>query len=675
MKLFLTLLVAFPIFRVQSQEIPVNVQQQMEEQSERSSSLEDDTWLQQMEQFARHKLNLNKADAVDLRRLGLLNEMQISSFIHYRQLMGEFVSIYELQALPGWSTELVQRLFPFVSVTTMATNKEQLFSRMKKGDYSLIIRSSMQLKRSAGYRSDSSGKIYSGSPQHLFFRVRYQYKDLLQWGISGEKDAGEPFLKGKQQAGFDHYSFHFFLRRMGNIKALALGDFAINLGQGLIHWQSMAFKRSADVMNCKRQSDIIRPYSSSGEFYYNRGGAITIEKKNWNLTGFVSFRKLDANRYEDSLDRSWYVRSFQSSGYHRSLAENEDRGRLGQLFYGGNISFEKNGFRSGVNYVSYSFSLPFRKQEEAYDRYAIEGKHWFNYSADLGYTWKNFHWFAELALDARMNPAILSGLLISLHRKIDLSFLVRNISTAYQTINGNAFTESSLPGNERGVYLGISIKPRTDLRIDCYADIYTYPWLRYRVNAPSSGRDLLMQVNYMPDKQTEVYGRFRLREKEVNQGDDNYYSILSVPQQNFRLHISRQLNQALTLRQRIELVRYDKQGMNEQRGYLFYVDLLYRPALKPFNITARWQYFETGGNDAAVFAYENDVLYSFSIPGLSGKGKRYYLLGGYEINKKTSCWLRLAATIYNEVDHIGEGYDLIQGNKKIDYHFQLRRLF
>ena len=672
------LLVSAMILRVEvfAQEIPVNLQQQLEDQAERSAErLEDDAWLQQMETFSRHKLNINRADADDLRRLGILNELQLRSFLSYRKLLGEFISLYELQAVPGWDAALLRKLFPFLTVTTVISNREQLFSRLRKGDHQLLIRSSMDLKRSKGFIPDSAGRAYSGSPQHLFFRLRYQYNDLLQWGISGEKDAGEPFFKKSNRLGFDHYSFHFFLRKMGVIRSLALGDFTVNMGQGLIQWQSMAFKRSADVMNCKRQSEIIRPYNSSGEFYFNRGAAVTLNRRKWSLTGFASFRKLDANRYPDSLSGGYFVNSFQTSGYHRTDTENENRKALQQFFYGGNLTYENGAWRSGVNAVAYLFSLPFKRSGDAYDRFAIEGKTWSNFSMDMAYTWKNLHWFAEMAMDARLNRALLSGCLISLDRKADLSVLWRNISAGYQTINGNAFTESGFPTNEKGIYLGLTFRPRTDWRIDVYADVYSFPWLRYRVNAPSYGRDLLIQVVYTPDKLTEIYGRSRFRQKQMNRGDGNYYSTLSVPQQNFRLHISRKISNDITIRQRMEYVHYDKKGSDAQQGFLFFVDLLYRPSLKPLNLSCRWQYFESTGYDAAVYAYENDVLYSFSIPGLSGKGKRYYVLAGYELDRKTSCWFRLAATVYEGVDHIGDSNDRIRGNKRLDYHFQLRFLF
>jgi len=98
--------------------------------------------------------------------------------------------------------------------------------------------------------------VYPGSPQKVFIRYKYQYKNLLQYGVVGEKDAGEQFFKGSQKQGFDFYSVHFFVKNIGVIKSLALGDYTVSLGQGLTQWQSLAFKKSADVLSVKRQSPV-----------------------------------------------------------------------------------------------------------------------------------------------------------------------------------------------------------------------------------------------------------------------------------------------------------------------------------------------------------------------------------------------------------------------------------
>ncbi len=89
---------------------------------------------------------------------------------------------------------------------------------------------------------------------------------------------------------------------MGNIKALALGDFTVNMGQGLIQWQSLAFKKSVDVMGVKRQSTVLRPYNSAGEYNFNRGAGITFRKGKIETTCFAhSPTKSAAARLSSSM--------------------------------------------------------------------------------------------------------------------------------------------------------------------------------------------------------------------------------------------------------------------------------------------------------------------------------------------------------------------------------------
>ena len=53
-------------------------------------------------------------------------------------------------------------------------------------------------------------------------------------GFTMEKDAGEEFFKGKQSTGFDFYSAHCYIRNLGILKSLAIGDYHVSFGQGLI---------------------------------------------------------------------------------------------------------------------------------------------------------------------------------------------------------------------------------------------------------------------------------------------------------------------------------------------------------------------------------------------------------------------------------------------------------
>jgi hypothetical protein len=89
----------------------------------------------------------------------------------------------------------------------------------------------------------------------------------------------------------------------------------------------------------------------------------------------------------------------------------------------------------------------------------------------------------------------------------------------------------------------------------------------------------------------------------------------------------------------------------------------------------RLQYFETDSYDSRIYAYENDVLYSYSIPPFSDKGFRYYVTFNYDLTKKISFWLRWAQTIYKDRKTVGSGLDEILGNKRSDLKIQARYVF
>jgi len=677
-KFFSIFIILFTIhhspFTAYAQEIPPTTEQQLENLTDiDQSETEDDSYLQQLEHFKTHPLNLNQADATDLKDFFFLTSLQIDNLISYRNLLGKFVNIYELQSIPAWDVATIKKILPYVIVDNTLTFKEDIGTRLKGGDHSLLFRVSEVLERSEGFDPSTTGTKYSGGRERIFLRYRYQYKNLLQYGFAADKDAGEQFLKGAQKYGFDFYSFHAFARNIGKIKAIALGDFTVNMGQGLIQWQSLAFKKSADVMGIKRQSPILRPYNSSGEFYFHRGAGITVQQKNIEVTAFASVRKISANFVADTLNHEDFISSFLNSGYHRTQSEIDDRNNLQQLAFGGNINFHQNNWHVGLNAIYYNFSLPLEKSDEPYNKYAISGKSWSNFSIDYSYTFRNLHFFGEAAADKNLNKAFLNGLLVSVDPKVDISILQRTISQGYQAVYGNAFTENTYPENETGLYAGISIRPLAGWRLDMYADFYQFPWLKYLVDAPSSGKDFLAQLTYTPNKEIEIYTRFRSETKQSNQPDNttptNY--LVAIPKQNWRTQIIYKLNRTVTLRNRIELLWYNKNSNNAENGFLNFFDLLCKPFLKPFSANMRLQYFETGGYDSRIYAYENDVLYGYSIPAFYDKGWRYYVNFNYDIRKNFSVWLRWAQTIYQDKKIIGSGLDEIPGNKKSEIKLQV----
>ncbi|HEY0068008.1 MAG TPA: hypothetical protein VGB46_11615, partial [Flavisolibacter sp.] len=265
--LIIYILLAFS--RLPAQEIHEATRQQLEDlAAQAGEGQEDDLAMSsQWEHFWKHPLNLNEAGEDELRSLGLLSALQVHHFLQYGVLLGKLLSVYELQAVPFWDLATIKRLLPYIRVDDTAAFGEGLASAVRKAEKQLFFRASRVLERAKGYEQGISNG-YLGDRNHLLLQFRARYKSLVQYGFTAEKDAGEQFFKGTSK-GFDFYSFHFFVAQQGRIKTLALGDFAVNMGQGLIQWNSMGFQKSAEVMAVKREAPVLLPYRSAGEFYFN----------------------------------------------------------------------------------------------------------------------------------------------------------------------------------------------------------------------------------------------------------------------------------------------------------------------------------------------------------------------------------------------------------------------
>ena len=654
-------------------------EQQIENLTEADESeIEDDSYLQALQQYKKNKLNLNTASETELKDFPFLSPLLIVNFFTYRRLSGRFISIYELQAVPGWDVETIQKMLPFVMVGPAVSFKDDFNIRLKDGEHSILSRATYVLEKSRGFllKGDTTASsFYPGSRERLLVRYKYQYKNLLQYGITAEKDPGEQWFKGAQKNGFDFYSAHLFVRNMGIVKALAIGDFTVNMGQGLMQWQSLAFRKSVDVTNIKRQATILRPYNSTSEYFFNRGAGITLEKKNVQFTAFASFRKVSGNIVADTnTNADDYFSSLITSGLHRTYNEQSDKNKVQMTSFGGNISYNKSNLHLGINGVHFEFNRPFNRENIPYNRFAFRGTKLTNYSIDWSYSYRNLHWFGEAASHQTNNYALSSGLLVSVDPKVDFSFLYRNMQPKYQTIFGNAFIEGTQPSNEKGFFAGTSIKPNARWRLDAYMDLYRFPYLRFRIDAPSSGKDFLVQLTHKPNKQLEIYTRYRQESRPLNYNPDGELTtaiITPFPRKNWRVQAQYKVSPVITLRQRLDAMWFDKGGPVESNGFLAFFDVFYKPMLKAFSGNIRLQYFETDNFDSRIYAYENDVLYGFSIPAFFDKGFRYYTNINYDFSKKLSIWLRIARITYLNRVTVGSGLDEITGNNRTEVRVQI----
>lgn len=654
-----------------AQEEEMATEQQLEGLAELLGEDIDDTYLQQLYYLQEHPIAINQATKEEWQQLKWLTDLQIGSMLRYQEAVGPLVSIYELQAVPLWDMATIKKVLPFVSLADPLPFGKTMATRFKQGQHSLLLRTSRVLERQKGYNKELANH-YAGSADRLLLRYRYQYKNLLQYGLTAEKDPGEAFFRGPQSRGFDFYSFHLFVRQLGRFKTVAIGDFTVNMGQGLVQWQALGFKKNAEAMQVKRQGAVLLPYSAATEYNFNRGVGATWQKGRMEVTAFASVRKIDGSSRVDTLAEEEVVTSFYNAGYHRTASEISKKGSIDYKALGGVVGYKRKGFTLNANAVFHDFSHALQKSDRPYDLFGIEGKQWQNYSVDYSWTFRNLHAFGEMAMDKHQQKALLSGVILSVDPAVDVSLVYRNIQPGYQTLWGNAITENTQPTNEKGIYTGLAIRPGQGWRITAYSDIYQFPWLKYRTDAPSRGRDFLLQLTYQPNKQIEVNVRYKSENKERNAAADSVTHFLeAIPKQGLRMNLVYKLQRNFTLKGRTELIWFNKNGLEREEGFLVYLqgDYVFNSKWKA---NLRLQYFETDSYDSRVYAYENDVLYGYSIPAFFDKGNRYYINVNYKASKRLVLWARWAQTLYKEKHSIGSGLDVISGSTRSEYKLQVR---
>lgn len=681
------LLLLIPV-AVCAQQVDDTEEQEIIENFARSEDSEEFTFdasIDDLENLKKRPLNLNRASVGELSEIILLSPQQITELQRYIQRHGKLISVYELQAVPLWDVATIKAVLPYIKVDEnlqdMHVPLKDLFS---KGNIQFLSRYQQQIEKSRGYAvpDNPSKQYYQGLPFRLLARFRYTYGTQMSYGFTADKDAGEEFFKGSNKRGFDFYSAHFFIRNRKQLKALALGDYEVRLGQGLIMWTGFGFRKSPAVMMVKRESPKLRPYTSVNEWRYMRGGAFTLGFKNWEVTAFASYKLVDANVVsqalsDTSINEEEYFSSLMETGYHRTQSEIAGRETVSQLTTGGNVSYNKKSWHIGANAVYMRYFKPYSKLQAPYAMFDFAAQQLLNVSVDYHAVFRNIHFFGENAVSNNGGFGLLNGAIISLDKKVDMSVVHRYFSKNFQSAYGSAFAERSHPQNEHGLYMGLSARPVKYLQLDAFFDLYMHPWLKYLVDAPSWGNENYLQATVKPNKKSEIYIRYRFETKKRNSplNDLPLDYVVKETRQGLRYQHRFRVTDDITISNRVEVSFYNLESRKPEVGYMFYQDIAFKRMGFPLSANARFAIFRTPSYNSRIYTYENDVLYSFSIPALYGNGIRYYLTLQYKATRWLEFWVRWAQTFRSDVKVIGSGLDQIDGAKKSEIKVQMRLRF
>lgn len=636
--------------------------------------------VERLNYYKKNKINLNRTNKEELQELVFLNPLQINAIFEHIATNGKLISDLELQSIRGFDLELIRNLLYFADISSPTGFENFSFKKLfSDGKNDLLIRYSRYLEKQKGFTIPaSSGKSrYLGTPERVFIRYRFSFSNNIQFSLNLEKDAGEKYWNNTNgQTGPDFLSSSLFVKDIKRFKKIALGDYSLQFGQGLTLWSGLGFGKGADIFAVAKQDLGLKPYTSVNEFSYFRGAATQINFGRFDFTPFISYNKLDAGVALNPLTNLEDISSLQQSGLHRTENELKNRRRVGQLVFGGNIQYNYQKLSLGLTAYHSKYEQNFAPGNALYNKFDFSGNQLDNVGFNYSYTLNNTYFFGELAHSLNYGFAYINGLITSLSPIVSAVLFHRNYQKDYYSFYNQGIGESSTAVNEKGFYAGLQIKPNRKFGIDFYTDLFKFPWLKFGVDAPSSGYDILGQFNYNPNKTTRFTLRYQFQNKQKNAPEQLFTNTLDFEKKsNYRAEVQYQVNSIFSLRNRLEVVQYKQESTATKFGFLAYQDVNYSPLSSKWSGNMRFTLFDTDGFDTRIYTYENDVLYGFSIPGFQNQGVKFYTNVRYNVKRGVDLWLKYSYTKFNGVNTVGSGLDEIQGNNRSEAKVQLRIQF
>jgi len=629
-------------------------------------------------QLISNPLDLNTVTREQLRSLFVVTEEKINAFMKYREENTALLSVYELQSIPGWDRATFDDIIPFVTVYDSQSKLNSSILRrivQEKNNY-LLLRYGRALENKLGYHSGTdSSQRYAGSPDKLYMRYRVARSNDFSVGFTTEKDAGEKmnWLPSQRQYGFDFTSWHVAVQNKGKIKNLVVGDFQSQFGQGLILGSVFGFGKNSETVTTVRRSNLgFLPYTSLSENLFFRGIAGSYAIGNHvTIHGFASHTFKDGTIGYIDQDNS-AISSFSVSGLHRTPAELRSRQQVGETDAGVVLQYKNQVLDAGLIFHQTEFDQQVVHSPRPYNQFSFKGSENRNAGAYLNYSVANFTFFSEFAYTLNHGHAVTTGLLGNITHQLEIAMLYRNFSKDFYSFNSNAFSENTVPQNERGIYWGWKYMFSKQWSASGYMDLFQFPWLRYRGYAPSDGSEWLLRFNFSPSKNVLMFLQVREETKIRNLPEETHlYLHTNGIKRNYWINCDYEAA-PFTFKTRAQFSSYQLGGVRTH-GFALVQDVSL--SIKRCSLSFRYALFDTDDYDNRLYVYERDVWLAYSFPAYYGVGIRTYVLAQYKVSKKIDLWFRWSQIRYTDRVEIGSGSETIAGNTGNDIKFQARIRF
>ena len=633
------------------------------------NSLNWENELEELSNRLQEPVNLNSATREQLEQFPFLSDIQIEHLLAYIYIHGQMETIYELQLVEELDRQTIQYLLPFVCIKAINNEPAFRWKTMLKdagryGKNEVLTRLDIPFYKRKGYEH-----TYLGPSVYNSVKYTFRYRDQLYAGGVAEKDAGEPFAALHNSYGYDYYSFYLLLQNCGRLKSLAVGNYRLSFGQGLVMSTDYLMGKTIYASSFNNRSTGIKRHSSTDEYNYFRGVATTVA-----LTKRLSVSAFYSHRNMDGVVTDGEITSVYKTGLHRSRKEADKKNLLTSQLTGGNVSYQQNHIRLGITGVYYVFNRPYEPELTGYSKYNIHGNHFYNLGIDYAYRWRRFSFQGETAI-GKQGWASLNRLQYSPVQDIQFMLIHRFYSYDYWAMYAHSFGEGSTVQNEQGYYVGLETTPFSHWRFFVSFDLFSFPWKKYRINKPSRGTDGLIQATFTPRTNLSMYLKYRYKQKERDLTGSKGTLTLPIFHHQLRYRLNYSLNDVFSSRTTLDYNHFHSQDRAATKGYQVTQMISSQLPWTRLFADVQGSYFCTDDYDSRVYVSEKGLLYTFYTPSFQGRGFRCAVRLRYELNKHWLFITKFGETIYLNRNEIGSGNDLIYGNKKADIQMQLRNKF
>ena len=628
-----------------------------------------ETLYEELAEWREHPLNINTATKEQLEKFPFLTDIQIENILYYLYKYGAMLGSKELYMVEDLDRKTINHLLPFITFGKAEKEKRKMTLKevAKYGRHELMARLDVPLYTRKGYYTK-----YLGYGFYHNVRYSFRYSDKITLGLTAEKDAAEPFFEGKNRKGYDYYSPYLLLHDVGRFKTLALGNYRLSYGHGLVMNTDFSLGKSTMVSSMHRRATGIKKHSSTDEYNYFQGIAASYRLSNrWSLDAFYSYRKMDAT--VDNL----LITSLKKDGYHRVKADFEKKNTVSNQLVGSHLYYNGKQYELGLTAVYNVFNKVLKSSPRTYNRFYPQGRDFFNAGLTYKFFWNRFIFSGETALDKRGRIATLNVLTYSPSTETRFILLNRFYDMAYQSLYAKSMGEGSMVQNESGVYAGVETRLMKSFSLNAYADFFYFPYKKYQLSRnETTGFDGMVQLNYEPKEELTMFLRYRYKQKQKDYNpDEDEKTILPYTQQKWRYQLGYEPSEEWLLKTTVDYVHCGYKGVEASQGVLVAQSAGFRPPKFPLRMDATVAWFHTDDYSSRISLYEKSLLYAFSVPSFYGHGMRFALQAHYTFGDRLILEAKYACTHYRDRDVIGTALEQIEGNTKHDLYFQLRWKF